>query len=236
MSSGPIPAGLLVIDQVTESLIIPNTTGRCLDNRFLDALGRRLSNLLPSYGRLLNSQSRRIPVLLAECTANASATEVLASKRVSDFDRIRIEFAGLLPSYNGAYLRIRCSNDFGSSWIGSGYRSSLDGMEDSATAFTWSQPTGAYWFLVYPYANYYQSNVAGNGIFGDLDLWQNASGPLRGVGLLEWTDAVLFECGARVTVVNSAAGINAFQLSYNTGNIATGTARLWGIPNGSGEL
>lgn len=174
------------------------------------------------------------PVLLEQHTASSSASLDFTSFISSDYDEYGIEIVGLIPASNNVPLWLRFSTDGGSTW--------------QTTTYYWSHSntqiggTGV--------GSNGQSNVGAILMWGDSSNNGAASGGLPGVSM----SARLFQpqSASNYKIVKgegvasyqpnsgyyqfsmggmwlSATAINALQFKFSSGNISSGTIRVYGI-------
>jgi hypothetical protein len=175
-------------------------------------------------------------VLLASLTASASASLDFTTRNAagqsgaifqSDFDRYVIDLGRVMPATNNVTLYAQFSNDGGSSY-----------------------PTASYWYA-HHYARLGDHNATGNtnqdnlfvtpvgigvsspgwGVCASLDMWLgDATFHTRVQGKVTY-NAV----GADMLVVDggwlflASASTNAIRFLFNSGNIASGTIRIYGV-------
>jgi hypothetical protein len=170
-------------------------------------------------------------VLLEQHTASSSASLDFTSWYSSSYDEYRIEIVGLVPATNADSLRIRMSTNGGSSYdTGSNYSWGVMVVSSSA-GFTSSAGSATTTSISLTPPNYV-GNAATGGVSGSYTFSTPGSAalykPVYG-SLGAWvTDGFFWHMtGAGSYVVTTA--VNAFQVFFLGGNIASGTIRVYGL-------
>jgi hypothetical protein len=167
-------------------------------------------------------------VLLEQHTASSSASLVFTSWYSSSYDNYKVEFVSLLPATNDTELELNWSSDGGSTWDTSAIYSlgfiyqpiGATGTSGSATGGTWASLA----------ANV--SNAATGGINGSFELYDpgSTSAYKTSIGLSTFKHSTLGQIMFwRMFLYANASAVNAFRLQMNSGNIASGTCRIYGI-------
>lgn len=165
--------------------------------------------------------------LLGTQTASSSASLNFTSLITSTYDEYLVEFVNLIPASAGAFPWIRVSTNNGSSYITSGsynYTCTQDnrfatdraGSETATSIIMSAGVTGS------------GGNAGSCGhfrIFNPLSTSVNTN--FRGDTYWMGTYSQPASFGGCYT---TAAATDAFQILFSTGNIASGVARLYGIP------
>ena len=167
--------------------------------------------------------------LLEQHTASSSATLTFTASISATYDEYLIEFVNLLPATDNATLYIQVSTDGGSSYdTGNNYKfcnsaitsNTGTGLSTSASA------SGVYLASTI-------SNVSANGgVSGRCTLYgagatKHLSMLCSAVGYASGPGAYLLLSGSGVYA--STTAVNAFRLTFLSGNIASGTVRVYGI-------
>lgn len=164
-------------------------------------------------------------VLLEQYTASSSASLNFTTGITSTYDRYLLTFQNLIPASNGS-LVLRTSINGGSTYdAGSNYYGALYTLDNTGAVGTsvYNPGTGYRLFLT--------ASSTLEGVSGDCSLFN----PMSGLGrkaIRYHTEGsnpsvVIGSWGAGVWL-NSGA-INAVQLLFDSGNIASGIARLYGF-------
>lgn len=162
-------------------------------------------------------------------TASSSASLDFTSCISSSYDVYMIEINDLLPSTNGAALGFRFSTNGGSSYV--------------ATAYNWSALAAAAGGAggngstsdVKGYFSSNQSSASGNYAHSGIYYFFNPLGTtnyktIRGTGVGMTSTSSLVTWTNFVTNPITTA-VNTFQIIASAGNLASGKARCYGIPN-----
>lgn len=168
-------------------------------------------------------------VLLQTQTASSSAALSFTSSISSTFDEYLIEFLNVLPATDGVTLYLRVSTDGGATYVSTGSYSYMAYRFDSGTA----GPGGATGATAIVLA---ETNGIGSssafGLVGSIRLFDPGSSSAHKAinGNIFFRNSA----GTRITHVVSGAyeantAVNAFQFLMSSGNIASGTIRVYGI-------
>jgi len=166
-------------------------------------------------------------VLLEEKIASASATLSFTSSITSQYDEYLVEFIDLVNASNAVSLKMRMSTNGGSSYDSTGiygwaaftYRAGASGSQgvegtdtaiqlSYATADTTANKAWNGWIKVFNPASSIHKNVIGQ--------MGSYSGGFRNTDTLRGT-------------YESTTAVNAFQFYFSSGNITSGTIRVYGI-------
>lgn len=170
-------------------------------------------------------------VLISEVTSGTVRDLAFTS---GDYDRLLIELNNVkLVSAGG--LRIAFSYDSGSSWD-SNINSAVNGLDCSdGGSIQDHNATSAYGILLSENTGE-SSGADPAAIYGDLTVYPGIYSPAEYtrytgslVYLSEVTTPISIVCGG----YGDNLSINLIRISAETGNIASGTVRLWGLPKGS---
>lgn len=167
-------------------------------------------------------------VLVEQHTASSSSELVFTTCITSTYDDYEFRVVGALPATDGADLLVRFSTNGGSSYDSSGIydRSHQYVATNNTTAFAGS-------------VNQTSMDLGGdqdNGATGGLDATLQLANPLgttqykRMHGLAIYAHDSVGEIFIRRSVLyRNASAVNAVRFFYDTGNIATGTIRCYGV-------
>jgi hypothetical protein len=172
-------------------------------------------------------------VLLEQHTASSSATLDFTTAITSTYDEYRIEMIGIVPATNGAVLSLRCSTDGGSTYdtsaiydyaeIHTAWGSTLTSIGASSQTSIPIFSDGAGSALL---------NTATPALVGSMNLFQPGSTTnyryfiTNGNGIYTNGGRYAFTHNA---VYRSTTAVNAFRFSMSSGNIASGTIRVYGL-------
>lgn len=162
-------------------------------------------------------------ILLEQHTASSSATLNFTTAISATYDEYLVEFIGILPATTGTNLYARVSTDGGSNWDSSAASYVGITMQNTGvTNFSATQATIA-------------TNVGGGGtytvfgVYGSMRMYPSVSRPWY-VGEFGF----LTNAPARVISFLSGdyepASFNAIQFFFSSGNITSGTIRIYGVP------
>ena len=175
-------------------------------------------------------------VLLESHTASASVTLPFTTRNApgqsgatiqSDYDEYVIELLNVLPATNSVSVQLQFSTDGGSSWITSAYRYGL--RYNGTNSDTGIQGSGSN-------AAVNLSNSCSNGsnfgLTGHVELYAPQDAPYKKMkfGMAHIADnSVLYSVDGAGMYDSNSTSINAFRLLCSSGNIASGTVRVYGI-------
>jgi hypothetical protein len=178
-------------------------------------------------------------VLLEEHVAAASATLDFTTRNKngytgasfqSDFDDYVIKIINALPATDNVDLLMRYSTDGGGSYVSTGvydYADFLNNVSNFTTASV--SATGATSSKIIPTQDNTAANGGANGtleIFNPLSATQHKQ--LTG-HVCWWNNDNQFYNNVLAFRFATITAINAFRLLYSSGNVASGTVRLYGI-------
>jgi len=169
---------------------------------------------------------------LGSTTASSSASISFTSLMSSDHDNYMFVFNGMRPATDGAELHMLLSTNNGSSFLSSSYAfvipsiffigaSGNGGNTESTSTSTIQISSG-------------MGNDADAGVTGNLYVWNVNDSAKRTSVYFEW----IGEEGSNVGAAGhswgfhlTAATHNAVQFKFNTGNMADGVVKMFGIKN-----
>ncbi len=169
-------------------------------------------------------------VLLEQHTASSSASLDFTTWYSSTYDDYQIEFVNVLPATNNVELGLRCSTNGGSSYDSTSVYAN-DNARLGGGGFAYNETTTTKGQLG---SNAAMSNSATfGGECGFLKLYGpgSATGQKRFIGTLYYT----FQSGSPELTAytnityQSTTAVNAFQFFFSSGNIASGTIRVYGL-------
>jgi len=168
-------------------------------------------------------------VLLEQHTASASATLDFTAFVSSDYDEYLIELVNVIPATNGVALYMRMSTDGGSTYdSGANYSWEVDVWTASAEARTGATGDSK---LQLTYTTHV-SNDSHWGVCGKIRLFSPGSTALykqiEGNYHFYANDPVRASssCGG---AYESTTAVDALRFLFNSGNIASGTIRVYGV-------
>ena len=165
-------------------------------------------------------------VLLSSASASSSATVEFISKITSAFDSYKVELVSVSPATTNTELHLQTSTDNGSSWTAGTSYIYARGINLATTAFTFSGngSTGDSKIALAAAL----SSTPSNGIKVSIDFDTSSNQFIWSGGYYLNGDAdyvnIVGGNGRAVT-----APINAIRFSMSSGNIASGTFRLYGV-------
>jgi hypothetical protein len=178
------------------------------------------------------------PVLLSTATASASSSIEFTSGIDSTYDVYQFEFNNIYRGAGGAYFRVNFSTDGGSNYNVTKTTTAFIAYHDEGnTATSLNYETGAdlAQSTGYQSLTYDQSTDADSGASGSLTLFNPSSttyvkhfisrsnSASGGIGFYYSTD--LHVAG----YCNTTSAVNAVRFIMNTGNISSGTIKMYGI-------
>lgn len=218
--------GACVLTHNASSLILPggaNITTAAGDTAEFVSLGSGNWRCM-SYTRATGYALIEREPLLSSQTASSSSALNFTSVLSSSYTRYRMELNSLAPATNGANLLIQASTNNGSSWLSTNENYYMIAKNDIANA-TIFDGTGENAAVAMALAiSLYNSGVA----FGDVDFLVSGTS-LQATWRIFYQDSSnnISQLTGGGLIVGSS--INAIRLVMSSGNIASGTARLFGV-------
>lgn len=169
-------------------------------------------------------------VLLEQHTASSSATLDFTTCISATYDDYQIEIVNIIPATNAVALNFRCSTNGGSTYdAGTNYDDTVVYASGSTVAVIGASGTGKTAGVVFDSV----SNGTSYGVSASLHL----ADPLNttqykifyGQGYAEYSGGGHFWLPMIGCVYKSAAAVNALRFLMSSGNIASGTIRVYGI-------
>jgi hypothetical protein len=187
-----------------------------------------------NYNTYLGSQ-----VLLAELTAAASSSLDFATRNIAgqsgalfqaDYDEYIVELINVLPATDNTDLLLRYSTDGGATYVTSAVYDFANLINNVANFQTPSvSGTGQTSSKIIPT----QDNTAANGgACGSLKFFNplSASQHKQLIGAVSWwNNDNQFYNGTLSFRFATTTAVNAFRMLYSSGNIASGTVRVYGL-------
>jgi hypothetical protein len=169
-------------------------------------------------------------VLLEQHTASASAELDFTVCITSAYDNYLLEFVNVLPASNGVDLDLQVSSNGGStydstshySWASYGFISAGSSVHGNVSDSKFCLTGGG---------SEASNSATFAGICGSYQMFN----PLGGVATLIRGETVYYDTTGYCLVVTGggfyyvAAAINAFRILFSSGNIASGTVRVYGL-------
>lgn len=167
-------------------------------------------------------------VLLEQYTASSSASLNFTTCISATYDEYMIEFVGVILATDGADFRMRMSTDGGSSYdSGNNYAWAAN---QTAPAFT--GPIGANTAAFIVLFNAFDTTVSQSSMSGSWKLFNTGSTALyKGVvgQMSAWKNDGNFFNNTGAGFYKITTAVNAFQFLSSSGNIASGTIRVYGV-------
>lgn len=166
--------------------------------------------------------------------SNVASVEFNSSLLTSAFSKYIIEIQNFLPATNGAGLQFQVSNDNGSSYVSSNYLGTVfcGGSTDGLVSYTASTARINLCGNFNADPNWGASNSAGKGISGNLTIFNPSSSSNKIIEFSVSYQSVLNylqKSQGSSICNNSTTAINAIKIYFNTGNIASGSIKLYGV-------
>jgi hypothetical protein len=174
-------------------------------------------------------------VLLEQHTAANSAELDFTSWLSASYDDYVIEFINVLPVNSPVQLALQCSTNGGVSWDTAGNYSNMQFFWGSSGTGTEGTQIGAGAIALVGVARLVTNVASRGGFCGSFKLINPGSSTVQKIG---FGQAHYYNSNDNNYVgsviagsYNSTAIVNAFRVLYQTGNIASGTVRVYGIRN-----
>lgn len=160
--------------------------------------------------------------LIQTLTASSSANLSFTSSNISGYNTYAFVIRNIIPATNAAILQMQVSVNGGSTYSNSGYQSGINTNPYNSTTVTNANSTT----LIKLSAAV--SNASGNGVNGQVFICSSAGTANGHVAYFDstagtWANGIIFAGLPNVT-------LNAFQFTFSSGNISSGTIDLFGIP------
>ncbi len=215
------------------SLIIPfgTMTGNTGDS--IELRGEPSNVVRQTYRKLIGAESSL--VLIDSKTASTSASLDFVTGIGSTYDEYELHLVEIIPATNSVTLELRVSEDGGSTFKAGAtdYHIAVSSVNGAGTAATASGAQTAL-FLNGGTGGNGQRNAATSGLSGVIKFWKPSATTneknFDGRTSCEeatTTEYLRSEIGGRYQGTTNA--INAIRLLYNSGNIASGVAYLYGV-------
>lgn len=204
-----------------QQCISPGTSGQVLTSNGASAL--------PSFQ---TGGGTGVTVLLGSATASTSAILEFTSIFSSSYDQYIIEFNNVLPATNNVTLYSQLGTGAGPTYITANYGWQVNVFVNGSNAFV-GNGSDAQALITTNNATYGISN-ASIGVGGSL--WINgpngSSNPAQGVGNVVYLSASGTQVGSTYTSWQQPAAIfTAIKFYMSSGNITSGTIRIYGLKN-----
>lgn len=165
------------------------------------------------------------PVLLATLTASTSASLSDTTHLTSTYSHYQLVFTNIVPTVNGIQPIITFSTNAGGSWLSASYggvgAGNYVGVLDVLGSFAAVAATEAV------------VSTTGGGITGTLDFINPNQASAWGAhlsGVLAFNDGSVFTSGLVAGANSTASAINGIKFAFASGNIASGTIKIYGVP------
>lgn len=178
-------------------------------------------------------------VLLASLSASASASLDFTARNQggltgavfqSDYDEYLVEMVGILPATNSVGIQIRFSTDGGATWASGAadYRWSFMAYGSGGPGNTNS--TGATSISLIGFANITNTTLRPiNGFFRVFDPLSATAYKMIAGHFPYWDATPTLVTGELVGAYQSATAVNAMQAFASSGNLTSGTIRIYGV-------
>ena len=170
-------------------------------------------------------------VLLEQHTASSSASLNFTTAITSTYDDYFFEIVGILPATDGANLKLLASTDGGSTWLGSTtYKYGLSYIGSGGSSGTAETSNGAATLFI---GGGIENTTSASACGGRVALWNPLSASRVKVldiacEYLSNADGNWYRKGG-VGVINTTTAVNAIQFIFDSGNIAEGVIRCYGL-------
>lgn len=188
---------------------------------------------IPTSAAVKAYADTRGPTLLATLTGAASATLDTAAFNNAVYSRYRAVLQGVIPATDGVSLMVRFSTNGGASYpAGATAYDHVTLGRNAGGGNTNANSTGADAVYVAGTSPDLIGNAAGeDGVSGEIVIYNAASATLETV--MTWQLTYHTTSGERFTVTGSggqtsAADTDAIRFLFSSGNITSGTIKLWG--------
>lgn len=167
-------------------------------------------------------------ILLQTQTASSSATLDFTTSISSTYDEYIVEFLSVAPATTGDEFRMRCSTDGGSTWDSTAGRYYHNNTRMASTTLTSYNGGGS--ATTFGLAHNVDSSVSALSVSGSIRLQPTGSAQRWITGQLHYLPQSSDRIINFVNGDYENGSYNAVRFYYSTGNIASGTIRIYGIP------
>jgi hypothetical protein len=170
-------------------------------------------------------------VLLSSQSASGSASLDFTSLIDSTYDEYVVSFDKLIPATNDVDLYLRVSTNNGSSYLATSY-SGVTISDTAAGRNTQAMDTTAVNFTRAAVGNNVSNSSSQSGASGEFRIYPNGTAtpkPIRGLGLYYGVNGAYWNMAVAGAYTGATSAVNAVRLLFSSGNIASGTARLYGV-------
>jgi len=189
----------------------------------------RCTNYMKASGQPIVSSSGAM-VLLSTQTASASASIDFTSLLNSTYKKYILDIIDLIPATDGVNIYMRTSTDNGSTWSGGTSYTFVDVrlVADSGSAAADASQSSSFIHLTGTNVG----NASGEGLCGKIELFNPAGTSVN--KLMTHSMCFFTSTGVLVTIngassYKSLTAVNAFQIYAASGNITSGTFKLYGV-------
>ncbi|MDR3684784.1 MAG: hypothetical protein P4L11_13735 [Geothrix sp.] len=172
-------------------------------------------------------------VLLEQHTANNSASLDFTTAFTSNYDDYVMELIGIIPATNGAVPYLRCSTNGGSAWDTSSIYTGNELHTGAAGSSSIAYGAQGQWIIFSDNAGSALSSSALPALVGSIHIYDPLSISKHkrfvfgGIGVYSGNGAdYLTQSSGKYA---STTAVNALRFVLSTGNIASGTIRVYGI-------
>ena len=173
---------------------------------------------------------------IATQTASSSASLNFNSNFSSTYIAYRLILINLLPASANANLWLRLGTGAGPSYISSGYLYQLCDINNNGTNLAYPGYTGTGFnqaLLTYANGNGISTSATYGGVCGSIDLFVTSGSSAVGSGTSQMSyesyNNTSFYANTTCAFQQPAANFTSVQLLMSTGNIASGSAYLYGL-------
>lgn len=173
---------------------------------------------------------------IATKTASSSSSLDFNSNFSSSYVAYRLVLVNLLPASASANLRLRLGTGAGPTWISSGYLYQLCDINDNGSALAYPGYSGSAFnqvLLTYANGNGISTSSTYGGVCGTIDLFVTSGSSAVGSGVSQMSyesyNDTTFYANTTCSFQQPAANFTSVQLLMSTGNIASGSAYLYGL-------
>lgn len=168
-------------------------------------------------------------ITFLQAVSGGGASYDFASSISGTYDDYLIEFLGIIPQTSTASLLMRMGTGGGPTYdSGNNYGWAVQVFRAAATAVTGAETGASSINLI----NYGLSTAnAAYSMNGSIRLYNPGSGTLvpRILGMVNYFDGTYYPANNVTGVYHSTTAITAFQFLMSSGNIASGTIRVYGV-------
>lgn len=173
---------------------------------------------------------------LASATANSSAFLQFSNLFSSNYDQYIFELVNVIPSTNAVTLQAQIGTGGGPTYITANYGWGVFGGEQNGGYQNNMNASDTLIQITAPSARTNALVSSSFGVSGNVNVFgtNGSNNTTQGSGQLGFMSSAGFQIEEMLSFSQPAATITAIKFFFSSGNIASGTIRMYGVSNGTG--